>query len=585
MPVTTSTPRRLRRLSAFAAFAAFLALLPGQTAAAIGSGYGPITVVASGVKGSDGKTYQLTNHLTRAAHRDSKREWLLAWAGDADGAAGAPDFVAVIDATKGSPSYGQVVNTATFTPQLQNEPHHMQYVWHKGQRIYAGGILSDTTLVMDASQLPVLRLTGINLPADTPCGSAPDAYTVLGDGTAYATYMGGPNVAGECRYSNGETRVGNGYGGSPGEIVRIGTDGRTLSESPAALPGGEDPAQCTNIPVLPKASCANPHGAQVRPDLHRMVQTDFAEIRNYLNQQPQFDPHLIRDTVRIYDTSDVNAPKVLSAAHLPIGPRAGTEKYPVFNESRLVMETTVTNRPEHRGAFVSTMWGGAVYYTPDITAPDPQWREVFDDEAAYRTFHPDGTVPSSGDGGSWLQLSPDDRLLFHTVIGAQRTLSGLPQDTTVGMVYALDVRKLLAAGNDPKCSIDTMDEVARGGGEPDCPAIAGVLPVHDESSGGPHWGTMDNFTLGHDGYFHETDRVSRLAVANYFVYSLGGDGNHEVCMVDVAPNGRLGLDNSFRDEQTRRPCVAFDRASWPHGSFGDARPHGVLFVVNDRNLR
>src|SRR5436853_307589 len=117
MPVTTPTPRRARRWSAVAAF---VALLPGQAAVPIGSGYGPITVVASGVQGSDGKTYQLTNHLTRAGTRhDGRHEWLLAWAGDADGKDGAPDFVAVIDATQGSPTYGQVVNTATFTPQVQ----------------------------------------------------------------------------------------------------------------------------------------------------------------------------------------------------------------------------------------------------------------------------------------------------------------------------------------------------------------------------------------------------------------------------------------------------------------------------------
>jgi hypothetical protein len=226
-----------------------------------------------------------------------------------------------------------------------------------------------------------------------------------------------------------------------------------------------------------------------------------------------------------------------------------------------------------------------VYYTPDITEPNPRWQEVFDDEKAYRAFHPDGSVPSSGDGGSWLQVSPDDRFLFHTVIGVQRKLYGLPPDTTAGMVYVLDIRKLLASRQNPTCRIDTIEEVAAGGREPDCPVLAGVLPIKDVTSGGPHWGAMDNFMLGADGFFHETRHVRRLVVANYFVANLGGDGDHRVCMVDVSPTGALSMDTTFGDKGTGRPCVAFNRANWPHRATGDARPHGVLFVVNDRNLR
>jgi hypothetical protein len=544
--------------------------------------------VSSSVRGTDGRLYTVTNHLAAGVSARRSREWLLVWAGAANpgpATAPAPDFIAVIDATPDSPTYGMVANTATFSPVFQNEPHHLQYVWHKGNHIYAGGIISDTTYVLDPSRLPELRLTGVNLPADTPCGSAPDAFAVLSDGTAYASYMGGPNVSGPCTYTNGEVRIGNGFAGSPGEIVHIGPDGRTLSESPATPPTDEGAQLCSNIPALPQASCANPHGLGVREDLGRMVQTDFAEIRNFLGQTPQFDPHLIRDTVRIYDISRRNQPKLLSMSHLPLGPRAPTEQFAVFNESRLVMEPAVTHQARHRGAFVSTMWGGAVYYTPDITLAAPQWREVFDDEHAYRAFHPDGSVPSSGDGGSWLAVSPDDRFLFHTVLGAQRKIFNLPQETVVGMVYVLDISKLLAAGHNPRCRIDTIEEVAAGGREPDCPALVSVLPIRDDTTGGPHWGAIDNFRVGVDGFYHESSQVHRLAVANYFVNSLGGDGDHRVCIVNFSPRAGLRIDNRFRDEHTGQTCVAFNRPFWPHGAYGDARPHGVLFVVNNDRVR
>jgi hypothetical protein len=546
---------------------------------------GAVVTVTSSVQGTDGKSYSVTNHLTRAAFAPGPHEWLLAWAG-ADGSVhpDAPDFVAVIDVTTGSPSYGQVVNTATMTPQLQNEPHHMQYIWRPGQHIYLGGVLSDTTWVLDTSQLPALRISGINLPADTPCGSAPDAYTVLPDDTAYATYMGGPDVSGPCTYSDGSVREGNGYGGSPGEIVHIGKDGRTISEMPAAVAGGEDPDLCHNIPAIPQATCANPHGIQIRPDLRRMVTSDFAEVRNYLTTapiEPKFDPALVRDTVRIFDTSRPDRARLLSVTHLPSGPRAPSEQFKILTEDKIVMESAVTNLPQHRGAFVSTMWGGAIYYTPDITARHPTWREVFDDQTAYRTFHPGGEVPSGGDGGGWLATSLDDRYLYHIVLGQQRRIYNLPMDIVAGMVYALDIRKLLAAGNDPDCQIDTVAEVSGGGQEEDCPALAGVLPVKDTTTGGPHWGAMDNLAAGRDGRYRPTTHVGRLAYANYFVKALDADGNHLVCLANLSRSGAPTLDASFTDEVTHRSCVDFNRTDWPHGTYGGARPHGVLFVTSN----
>ncbi len=74
----------------------------------------------------------------------------------------------------------------------------MQYVWHKGNNIFAGGLFTDVTYVVDTSQLPKLTLKAVNLPTDTLCGSVPDAYWVTKDGGAYGTYMGGPDLPGPC---------------------------------------------------------------------------------------------------------------------------------------------------------------------------------------------------------------------------------------------------------------------------------------------------------------------------------------------------------------------------------------------------
>lgn len=536
---------------------------------------------SSSVRASDGTVYTVTNHLTSAAF-GAPREWLLAWAGPAK--AGAPDFLAVIDATQGSRSYGKVVNTVTVSPTTGNEPHHMQYVWHKGDRIFAGGILSDTTYVFDSSQLPALRLAGVNGPTDTPCGSLTDAFHVLSDGTAYASFMGGPDVSGPCTYTNGDVRVGNGMGGSPGEIVHMGRNGETLAEIAAASPEAEDAQQCEDVPALPKATCANPHGLAVREDLHRMITSDFAEARNFMTPQAPLEERLARQTVRIFDITNENNPSLLSVSTLKTGPRAAQEFDPFFDETRVVMEAAVTHRPEHKGAFVSTMAGGAIYYTPDITQPNPQWKEVFDDTAAYTKFHPDGSVTGGGDNSSWLMVSPDDRFLFHTVMG-QSIPYGKPLDVTSGMIYVLDIQKLLASGR-PACTIDQLNEVYHGGSERDCPELAGVMPIRDVTDGGPHWGTMDNFVADRHGVYRETDHINRVAIADYFVAgSFGGGGDHRICIANLDDRGRVSLDRRFRDEKTGRPCVSFNRASWPHGDYGDSQPHGVLFAVSDRALR
>src|SRR3954451_16060016 len=454
-----------------------------------------VQVVRSVVKGSDGEQYWVTNHmvtssskqlLTSAGTPKAPHEYLLVWAGDdnAGDTTGseiqhtplavnpvktlnedavddppAPDFLAVLDADKSSATYGKVVNTATVGPVVENEPHHMQYIWHKGDKIFAGGLFSSVTYVFDVSKLPSVQLSGVALPTDTKCGSIPDAFWTLPDGTAYGTYMGGPVAPGPCTCTDGQTRLGNGYGGSPGEIVHFDKDGSVLSEEPAASASSEDPALCPNYPPIPgQATCANPHGIQVRSDLTRMVVSDYAEPRNIVLDpaKPQ-DNLLFRSTVRIFDISKENAPKLLSVSRMPNGPR--NERNPGHAEPPGIMETPVTNLPQHKGAFAESMCGGVIYYTPDMTAKNPKWREVFDDTNASKRANPNVTEGAGCDGGGWVQTSPDDRYLFHAVIGRNPGSLSVDDTGSPKMVYALDIRKLLAAGTATDCSIDNIREV------------------------------------------------------------------------------------------------------------------------------
>ncbi|MEV4256725.1 hypothetical protein AB0J52_26470 [Spirillospora sp. NPDC049652] len=600
-----AAPHR-RRVSFLAAAAASL-LAAVLVLVSCGSEEPGARVVRSAVKGSDGKTYWVENHLVRDHGGPHRREWVLAWAG-AEGSPPAkaaatghphstsasptgavpPDFLAVIDATKGSPTYGKVMNTATIGPLTQGEPHHMQYIWHKGQRVYAGTMFADTDYVFDVSRLPEVRLTGVALGKDTPCGSVPDAFWTTKDGYAYGSYLGGPDVSGPCTYSDGQVRVGNGFGGTPGELIRLDPKGRVTSETAAATRQSEDRTKCHSVPQLPVASCANPHGLQVREDLNRLVLSDFAEARNYLDPDTKLtDPTLLRNSVRIFDIANRDRPKLLSVSYLPTGPRE--DQFAAFDEDRMVMENALASQPSHRGLFASTMAGGVIYFTPDVMSPHPVWQEVFDSSTAYKRLGLNPPLTGSNAGSSWLALTPDDRYLFQTVMGSDPRH---PLAQNSGMLFVLDVRKLLAAGPHPRCRIDTQAEITAGGADPDCPPLVGAEQIKGGIGGpqgrvgiGPHWGSMDHFQRGPDGYYHETTQIKRVVTADYFIAKAGIDGDHKICMTDFDPRTGLTLDTSFKDENTGQPCVAFDRESWPHGTAGHARPHGVLFAVSDSDVR
>ncbi|WP_211348961.1 hypothetical protein [Nocardioides litoris] len=529
-----------------------------------------------------------------------RREYLVVWAGDNNilDKSGAelttlpktigpdligqkdligPDFFAVVDATEGSPSYGQVVNTATVGPLVENEPHHMQYIWHKGDNLFAGGLFTDVTYVIDTSQLPALKLKNINLPTDTLCGSVPDAYWVTQDHKAYGTYMGGPDVPGPCVYSDGSVRLGNGFAGSPGELVRLDEDGRTLWEAPATPETAETEQRCDNIPQLQLPTCANPHGVQAREDLKTLVTSDYNEPRNIiLNPVQAPSSYLRRPTVRTWDISDPDKPRLKAVSFLPDGPRVG--KVPHHEEPRAAMETTVTNLPGNKGAFASTMQGGAIYYTPDITAAKPQWREVFDLTTSNKIADPGSSWYGGGSNAGWTQTSLDDKYLYVAVVGRQPSGEdkGSPQ-----YILKLDIQDLVASGTSPTCSIDTQVEITEGGQEADCPTVHDTLAA----PGGPHWGALDNLELGQDGFYRETTDVKRIAYSNYFVARTGLNGDHRVCMVDVGEDEKMTLDPDFKTHGAVEDCIDFDRASWPHGAWGPAKPHSMVFVTADEDIK
>lgn len=524
------------------------------------------------------------------------------------------DGFVVLDARKlspdgsANPDYGKVVNFVQLPLPwgAEGEPHHMQYQWEDRQPILAGGLFNDTTFVLGVDDVPKLELKNTIAPQDTPGGSVPDAYDAAGDGRLIGTYMGGPN---------------HNYAGSPGEVVVFKPDAEkgyvVASEVPAGAPNARElgnpggvPEPCNAEEAAPINTCANPHGVQIRTDLDRMVTSDYAEPKMVVLDPVKPDGgRFFRPTVRIWDTADVDQPKLLSVAHMPRGWRPPSQNS--MHNNRGVMENAKTwpvtaefpSTLESKGYFAGAMCGGGIFFTPDVTklAPDSsrQWKQVFDDGIALvaaRQGIVDRFLEEQGpcEGGAWMQVSRNNRWLFRAVMGQAPNIEN---DTNRGqptkVVYGADIQPLIVSAQDGEvaCDLtrgidtdgdrqidldatDAVERIANGEQVADCPRLLSTLTVDDPTSGGPHWAALDNHSLTADGF------PTRLVFSNYFVARSGVDGDHRLYLVDVDPaSGRLSYDQSWRDEVTGRLGTDFNRSDWPgNPQAGFYKPHSMVWV-------
>jgi hypothetical protein len=508
-----------------------------------------------------------------------------------------------------NPTYGKVVNFVQIPAPwgIEAEAHHMQYQWENGQPIIAGGLFNTTTFVLDTAQLPKLTLENTMPPQSAPGGSIPDAYDYAGNGRFIGTYMGGPT---------------NNYGGSPGEVVTFKPDptkGLVVgTETPAGAvdardlgnPGGI-PEPCGQDEAAPLNTCANPHGIQIRPDLGRMVTADYAEPKMVvLDPVKPNGGMFFRPTVRIWDTSNPDHPVLTSVAHMPTGWRPADNANSMHN-NRGVMEDAKTwpvtpqfpTTLASKGFFAGAMCGGGVFFTPDVTKltgdSTRQWNEVFDDGIALlaaRGGQVDDWMRNEGpcEGGAWMQTSRNNKRLFRAVAGqAPNTENDFGRGQPIKVIYELDITKLIQAAQSGHITCDlsrgmdtngdgTIDlsgpdavrQIASGQQVADCPHLISALPVDDHTSGGPHWGALDNHSLTPDGF------PTRMVFSDYFVSRSGVDGNHHLYMVDIDPTtGKLTYDQSWRDEFTGELGVNFNRTNWPdNATTGYYKPHSMLWV-------
>ncbi len=504
---------------------------------------------------------------------------------------GGLDAMVVVDVRRnnvdGTPNhdYGKVVNFVQVPPPfgVEGEPHHMQYEWLPGQPVVAGHLFTDLTTIWDVGDIPQITLKNVIRPEENPEGTLPDAYDFAGD-TALGTYMGGPDVPN--------------YGGSPGSVVVFKPDSAKgmvqVSETPSSQfgavfrgnPGGI-PEPCTLEEARPAGTCGNPHGIQARPDIGVMVTNDYADARE-LGSDPLKTVHqgAFRPTSRIWDISNPVAPKLVSVAHMP---KSFKNTPNPAHDNIGIMEGAKTYAPA-KGFFSGSMCGGGIFFLPDATNVQPdsssQWKQVWDDGMAeiqvqnrdIRSSSDQATEPGACAGGAWHQVSADNRFMFRAVGGRNPGSTNTYDNGTPKMIYVINIEKLVQSSldGDVDCSVDSGRELGQGrGDEADCPTLAGVITVDDNTSGGPHWGALDNHNYTPSG------APTRMMFCDYFVARTGYDGNHRCYMLNVdSQSGALSYDTAFRDEWTGALGVDFNRSDWPgHKDGGFYKPHSMVFVT------
>jgi hypothetical protein len=439
-------------------------------------------------------------------------------------------------------------------------------------------------------------------------GSIPDAFDEAGNtGDYIGTLMGGPLAN---------------FGGSPGAVVTFkpcaqglcqvaqvaaGNIGGTLTGNANGVP-----EPCTVAEAQPLETCANPHGIQIRQDLDRMVTADYAEPRLIvLDPVKPLNPYAFRPTVRIWNTKDPLHPVLIGVAHLQAGPQ--TDANPGHDDPLGVMEdaSTYPNATQYHGGinskafFAESMCGGGVYMTPNILTnvgnASSQWQEVWNDGIS-EELAPGGhnlDEPGGCSGGSWIQVSPSNTILFHSVIGRSPLSDNYFDEGEIKLVYDVNIKYLIEDANSGKvwCNlvdgihgtftgagpengksydlsgIQLFDALSQGEQIADCPHLISDLVVTDPTTGGPHWAALDNHSLDQDGIPY------RLSFSDYFVARSGVDGDHMMYVVDISPTGVLSYDTGFRDEDTGSVGVDFNRRNWPGSpDAGFYKPHSMVWV-------
>src|SRR3954452_8732904 len=181
---------------------------------------------------------------------------------------------------------------------------------------------------------------------------------------------------------------------------------------------------------------------------------------------------------------------------------------------------------ESKGVFAGSMCGGGIFFTPDVTKlkgdASKGWKQVWNDGLSEIL---DGAAadqvidePGGCAGGAWHQVAPNNRILFRSVQGRLPVSDNYFDQGQVKLVYDLDIARLIKHAQTGKVTcdlsrgvdlngdgrkdltgIEVFKRLARGKRVADCPHLISHIVVRDPTTGGPHWGALDNHSVDQHG--------------------------------------------------------------------------------------
>ena len=165
------------------------------------------------------------------AARPSGSEYLFVWSGDADRRSS--DFLAVVDARRAQPTYGEIVATLP-VGAIGTVPHHTEYEFPANKMLFANGWLAGHTFVIDLRDPRAPKLAA---EVDGAGGySFPHSFARLPNDHVLATFQGRDGVY-----------------GAPGGLVELDPLGRAVRAVSAADPRlDEAPIWPYSLIVLPE---------------------------------------------------------------------------------------------------------------------------------------------------------------------------------------------------------------------------------------------------------------------------------------------------------------------------------------------
>jgi hypothetical protein len=221
------------------------------------------------------------------AHAADKPQYLFVWAGD--DAKKSEDFLAVIDADRGSKTYGQTVATVS-VPGPSGTPHHTEMVMPAGGHLLANQHEAGKTVVFDVHD-PL----------------HPKLLYSYGDLAGYAhphTYVrDGKNILATFQYHGMAHQSGHKMKAEPGGLVAFTEKGAVLRSGSA-----DDPAA--------KDELIRPYSVVTLAKMDRAVSTNTS--MHMVDEGPS-------RTIQLWRLHDL---KLLQTIALPTSPTAKNEQFP-----------------------------------------------------------------------------------------------------------------------------------------------------------------------------------------------------------------------------------------------------------------